>query len=50
MLEQLLDEALLATRLGNKPKADQLLSQLAEDFLGSLMSVADRTENENEIE
>ncbi|GHO58276.1 HEAT repeat domain-containing protein [Ktedonobacter robiniae] len=30
MLEQLLDEALQATRLGNKPKADQLLYQLAD--------------------
>src|SRR5258708_9159880 len=30
MLQQLLDEALLATRLGNKPKADQLLHQLAD--------------------
>src|SRR6266446_4759682 len=30
MLQQLLDEALLATRLGNKPKADQLIHQLAD--------------------
>jgi hypothetical protein len=29
MLEQLLDEALAATGLGNKPKADQLIDQLA---------------------
>src|SRR5258708_38466633 len=30
MLQHLLDEALLATRLGNKPKADQLIHQLAD--------------------
>lgn len=30
MLEQFLDEALLATRLGNKPKANQLIYQLAD--------------------